>query len=65
MTFSAYSLPYLEIMVGAYLMAGLFTKISAWATAGLMAVFTLALLQGAIRGLEIDCGCFGVGSARG
>ena len=56
---SAYGLPYLEILIGLYLIVGLFTKISAWATNAMMIVFILALLQGALRGLEIDCGCFG------
>lgn len=56
---SAYSLPYLEIILGLYLLAGLFTKSSAWATNGLMLLFIVALAQGAARGLEIDCGCFG------
>jgi putative oxidoreductase len=56
---SAHALPYLEVLLGLYLLAGLFTKISAWATNGLTLLFLLALLQGALRGLEIDCGCFG------
>lgn len=56
---SAYSLPYLEILLGLYLMAGLFAKPSAWATNALMFLFIVALVQGAVRGLEIDCGCFG------
>ena len=56
---SAYGLPYLEILIGLYLIVGLFTKLSAWATNAMMIVFILALLQGALRGLEIDCGCFG------
>lgn len=56
---SAYSLPYLEIILGLYLLAGLFTKPSAWATNGLMLLFIVALAQGAARGLEINCGCFG------
>lgn len=56
---SAFGLPYLEILVGLYLIVGLFTKVSAWATNAMMVVFILALLQGALRGLEIDCGCFG------
>ncbi len=60
-TFSAYSLPYLEILLGIYLIAGLFTKLSAWATNALMLLFILALSQGALRGLEVDCGCFGAG----
>lgn len=56
---SAFGLPYLEILLGLYLIVGLFTKTSAWATNALMLLFILALLQGALRGLEIDCGCFG------
>jgi putative oxidoreductase len=56
---SAHALPYLEVMLGLYLLAGLFTRAAAWATNGLTLLFLLALLQGALRGLEIDCGCFG------
>jgi putative oxidoreductase len=56
---SAHSLPFLEILLGFYLIIGLFTKSSAWVTSGLMVLFIFALLQGAMRGLEIDCGCFG------
>ena len=56
---SARALPYLEVLLGLYLLAGLFTRTSAWATNALTTLFLLALLQGAARGLEIDCGCFG------
>lgn len=56
---SAHALPYLEVMLGLYLLVGLFTRASAWAASALMCVFLLALVQGAVRGLEIDCGCFG------
>lgn len=58
-SFSAYALPYAEVLIGLYLIAGLFTKPTAWLTTALMVVFTAALLQGAIRGLDINCGCFG------
>ncbi|MGH3144350.1 MAG: MauE/DoxX family redox-associated membrane protein [Rubrobacter sp.] len=58
-TLSANSLPYIEVLLGLYLLAGLFTRISAWTTNALMLVFIVALVQGALRGLEIDCGCFG------
>lgn len=61
-SFSAYLLPYVEVFIGLYLIAGLFTKLSALVTTGLMFVFFAALLQGAVRGLEINCGCF-AGSA--
>jgi uncharacterized membrane protein YphA (DoxX/SURF4 family) len=56
---SAHALPYLEVMLGIYVLVGLFTRVSAWATNALTAIFLLALVQGALRGLEIDCGCFG------
>lgn len=64
-TISAYALPYLEILIGFYLLIGLFTRISAWTTNAMMAVFILALVQGALRGLEIDCGCFGTAAGGG
>src|SRR3712207_4914849 len=60
---SAHARPYLEVMLGLYLLAGLFTKVTAWAMTGLTFLFLLALLQGALRGFEIDCGCFGSSAA--
>ncbi len=45
-TISANALPYLEVLLGLYLLAGLFTKVSAWATNVLMVVFILALIAG-------------------
>ncbi len=56
---SAHALPYLEVMLGLYVLIGLFTRASAWATNALTLLFLLALAQGVLRGLEIDCGCFG------
>ena len=56
---SAHALPYLEAMLGLYVLVGLFTRASGWATNALTLLFLLALVQGALRGLEIDCGCFG------
>lgn len=52
-TAAAFALPYLEILLGLYLLVGLFTRFSAAATGGLMVVFIFALLQGALRGIEI------------
>lgn len=60
-TFSAYSLPLIEVLLGIYLLVGLFTRTSTWAVNVLLVVFLAALVQGALRGLEIDCGCFGSG----
>ena len=64
-TLSAYALPYLEVLIGFYLLIGLFTRPSAWATNAMMAVFLVALVQGALRGLQIDCGCFGAAAGVG
>ena len=61
-TLSAYALPPFEVLVGLYLLVGLFTRTSAWTANGLMILFIVALAQGALRGLEIDCGCFGSAS---
>ncbi len=58
-TLSAYALPPFEVLLGLYLLLGLFTRTSAWTTNVLMVLFLAALVQGALRGLEIDCGCFG------
>ena len=58
---SAHALPLLEVLLGLYLLVGLFTRASAWAANGLMVLFLAALVQGALRGLQIDCGCFGRG----
>lgn len=60
-SFSAYALPYAEVLIGLYGIFGLFTKPTAWLATALMLVFTVALLQGAVRGLEINCGCLGAG----
>lgn len=59
MSFCAHALPLLEILLGFYFIIGVFTRTATWTANFLTILFTLALLQGALRGLEIDCGCFG------
>jgi putative oxidoreductase len=52
-------LPWLEIFVGIALLTRWFSRGAlAWVTA-LLIVFSLALLSAMLRGLSIDCGCFG------
>jgi putative oxidoreductase len=52
-------LPWLEICVGIALLTRWFSRGAlAWITA-LLIVFSLALLSAMLRGLSIDCGCFG------
>src|SRR5271157_4987937 len=55
----AYILPFFEILLGIYLAAGLFVRASALAGTVLFAIFLAAQIQALIRGLTLDCGCFG------
>jgi uncharacterized membrane protein YphA (DoxX/SURF4 family) len=55
----AYGLPWLEILLGLYLLAGLYLRWSAIVTGGLLVVFMIAMGQAIARGLTLDCGCFG------
>ena len=56
-----YGLPYAEVVLGALLVLGLFTRVSAAIGALLMVVFVVGIAQAWARGLTIDCGCFGGG----
>lgn len=56
-----YVLPPLEIIVGALLVLGLFTRWAAVLGGLMMAAFVVGITQAWIRGLSIDCGCFGGG----
>ena len=56
----ALALPWLELVVGLYLLAGLFTRVAAWGAVAMLAVFMAAITQALLRGLSLeDCGCFG------
>jgi putative oxidoreductase len=59
----ALTLPVLEVLVGLCLIAGLRRKISAVLIMTLCIIFALALTQALVRGLEVDCGCFGSGAS--
>ena len=56
-----YALPVVEILVGLLLVAGLFTRLSAAVGGLLMVAFIVGISSAWIRGLSIDCGCFGGG----
>ncbi len=56
-------LPWLEIALGLVLLAGLATRVAAVAASGLLLVFVAGVTQAWVRGLAIDCGCFGGGGA--
>ena len=55
----AYTLPFVEVLVGLYLLLGLLTRIAAILACALMVLFVIAQAQAWARGLSLDCGCFG------
>lgn len=55
----AYGLPFLELAIGLYLAAGLFVRGTALVGTVLFAAFLTAQLSAWLRGISLDCGCFG------
>jgi putative oxidoreductase len=53
-------LPWIEFGCGLLLTIGLFRRESAGILAFLIVVFIIAMLSALIRGLDIDCGCYGL-----
>ncbi len=58
--FLAIYLPWLEFVLGLFIILGLLYRTSSLILACLNAAFTLAILSVIIRGIEVDCGCFGL-----
>jgi uncharacterized membrane protein YphA (DoxX/SURF4 family) len=52
-------LPFVEVLVGVYLVLGLFTRFAAWVAALEMALFAAAVASAVMRGITTSCGCFG------
>ncbi len=59
------ALPFVEIVLGALLILGLFTRPAAIVSTLLMVAFVVGISQAWARGLTIDCGCFGGGGQVG
>lgn len=57
---TAVILPWVEAVCGICLITGVLARGSVLLFNGLMAVFTLALIWNAWRGIDTDCGCFSV-----
>lgn len=55
---TALIMPWLEVIVGIFLIAGIRIKASGFISSGLMAVFIIAVFSAMVRGLDINCGCF-------
>ncbi len=56
-----HGLPILEILLGACLLVGVFTRAAAVVSVLLFLAFLVGISSAWIRGLSIDCGCFGGG----
>jgi len=56
-----YALPLVEIAVGACLLLGLATRVSAVLSCLLLVAFIVGIASAWARGLQIECGCFGGG----
>lgn len=59
--FLGYSLPWIEIGIGALLIVGVAIRVMGLLGAVIMLAFIIAIAQAWVRGLSIDCGCFGGG----
>jgi uncharacterized membrane protein YphA (DoxX/SURF4 family) len=55
----AIALPYFEMILGGYLIAGLFTRVAAFLAAAQLAAFAAAIASVVVRGISTSCGCFG------
>ena len=55
---AALTLPWLELLLGICLIAGVWLPGATLLTTGLLTVFIAALAYNKIRGLDIHCGCF-------
>jgi uncharacterized membrane protein YphA (DoxX/SURF4 family) len=57
-----YGLPMLELALALLLLAGLLTRWAAVAVAVLLVMFMVGIAAAWVRGLSIECGCFGATS---
>jgi putative oxidoreductase len=57
-------LPWIEVFCGIMILAGVAVKENAAIISAMLTVFIIAGIISLIRGLDIDCGCFGDASAK-
>lgn len=55
----AVALPFFELGLGLYLVAGLFTRATAWIGALQLTIYAAAIASAVIRHIPANCGCFG------
>lgn len=57
-TLPAIVLPWLEMISGLFLVAGIFRRASAVVLSAMLLIFGIAITINLIRGITFDCGCF-------
>lgn len=57
--FFSYFVPWLEVFCGVLLIYGAWSRAAAMVAVGLYGAFTLAIISVIVRGMSLDCGCFG------
>jgi uncharacterized membrane protein YphA (DoxX/SURF4 family) len=59
LNFFALFIPWLELIIGGLLVLGIFVRESALLGSIMMVLFIAAISIAVVRGLDIECGCFG------
>lgn len=62
---TAYFLPAFEVVISILILTKRFFTVSILSMIFMLAIFILAILSAWIRGLDINCGCFGSGAPEG
>ena len=57
--FLALVLPWLEVLCGILVILGIFRSASSLLLSGMLGVFLVLITVTILRGLDVDCGCFG------
>jgi len=55
-------IPWIELLCGVFLISGTFVRSSSFLLSALLSLFIIMLISAIMRGLIIDCGCFGASS---
>jgi len=61
---TAIILPWLELIAGICLIVGVFPRSSALLVSGLLVFFIILVTVTILRGIDVDCGCFGTFSRK-
>jgi uncharacterized membrane protein YphA (DoxX/SURF4 family) len=57
----AWGLPFVELALAVLLVLGIGTRIAGWISAAILVLFMAGIVSVWVRGIQIDCGCFGGG----